>query len=136
MIRSRAEIQREATTPWLGSVADEFTVLLEDIKDPSDVIEPRSGSKSLRGPTHPERTGGIYISQHRNCQHIFSKHSRGLAARCRYRHVSRESVGKARCEVFDVAMHQRAVDRLNLETDLRNAVDRDEFRVPSTYCIS
>jgi EAL domain-containing protein (putative c-di-GMP-specific phosphodiesterase class I) len=37
--------------------------------------------------------------------------------------------GKARCEVFDNAMHANAVKRLQLETDLRKAVDLGEFRV-------
>jgi predicted signal transduction protein with EAL and GGDEF domain len=37
--------------------------------------------------------------------------------------------GKARCEVFDTAMHANAVKRLRLETDLRKALDQGEFRV-------
>jgi diguanylate cyclase (GGDEF)-like protein/PAS domain S-box-containing protein len=37
--------------------------------------------------------------------------------------------GKARHEVFDVAMHERAVKLLDLETDLRRAIDRGELRV-------
>jgi EAL domain-containing protein (putative c-di-GMP-specific phosphodiesterase class I) len=37
--------------------------------------------------------------------------------------------GKARCEVFDSAMQSDAVKRLQLETDLRKALERDEFRV-------
>jgi EAL domain-containing protein (putative c-di-GMP-specific phosphodiesterase class I) len=38
-------------------------------------------------------------------------------------------MGKARCEVFDNAMHAGAVKRLQLETDLRKAVDLGEFLV-------
>jgi diguanylate cyclase (GGDEF)-like protein/PAS domain S-box-containing protein len=37
--------------------------------------------------------------------------------------------GKARHELFDVAMHERAVKLLELETDLRRAIDRGELRV-------
>ncbi len=37
--------------------------------------------------------------------------------------------GKARYEVFDQAMHARAVSRLQLESDLREAVERKEFCV-------
>src|SRR5205823_5075589 len=37
--------------------------------------------------------------------------------------------GKARHEVFDKTMHDRAVKLLQLETALRRAVDRDELRV-------
>jgi diguanylate cyclase (GGDEF)-like protein/PAS domain S-box-containing protein len=37
--------------------------------------------------------------------------------------------GKARCQVFDNAMHTLAVKRLQLETDLRRALELGEFRV-------
>ncbi|HYC89792.1 MAG TPA: EAL domain-containing protein [Thermoanaerobaculia bacterium] len=37
--------------------------------------------------------------------------------------------GKARHEVFDTAMHERTVELLRFETDLRRAVERGELRV-------
>ena len=37
--------------------------------------------------------------------------------------------GKARYEVFDSSMHIRAIKRLELETDLRKAIEREEFLV-------
>lgn len=37
--------------------------------------------------------------------------------------------GRARYEIFNSAMHQRAMALLQLETDLRRAVDRDELRL-------
>jgi diguanylate cyclase (GGDEF)-like protein len=37
--------------------------------------------------------------------------------------------GKARYEMFDVAMHSKAIARLRLESDLRLAIEREEFRV-------
>jgi EAL domain-containing protein (putative c-di-GMP-specific phosphodiesterase class I) len=37
--------------------------------------------------------------------------------------------GKARCQVFDAEMHIVAVKRLQLETDLRRALELGEFRV-------
>jgi EAL domain-containing protein (putative c-di-GMP-specific phosphodiesterase class I) len=40
---------------------------------------------------------------------------------------SAKSLGKARHEVFDRAMHARAMNLLQLETDLRHALQRDEF---------
>ena len=33
------------------------------------------------------------------------------------------------CELFDPAMRERAVSRLRMETDLRHAIDRQEFEV-------
>jgi diguanylate cyclase (GGDEF)-like protein/PAS domain S-box-containing protein len=40
-----------------------------------------------------------------------------------------KSDGKGRCALFDVQMHQAAVDRLRLETELRHAIDRDELHL-------
>jgi EAL domain-containing protein (putative c-di-GMP-specific phosphodiesterase class I) len=37
--------------------------------------------------------------------------------------------GKGGYEVFDTAMHSEAVDRLRMESDLRRAIERQEFRV-------
>lgn len=38
-----------------------------------------------------------------------------------------KSLGKNRHSIFDQMMHERAVELLKLETDLRRGVDRDEF---------
>jgi diguanylate cyclase (GGDEF)-like protein/PAS domain S-box-containing protein len=38
-----------------------------------------------------------------------------------------KALGKARYELFDASMHARAVERLRLEHDLRNAIKRGEF---------
>ena len=40
-----------------------------------------------------------------------------------------KSLGKARCEVFDVSMLAMVERRLRIETDLRHTLDRDEFGV-------
>jgi predicted signal transduction protein with EAL and GGDEF domain len=37
--------------------------------------------------------------------------------------------GKGRCEVFDSSMAAYAMERLEVETDLRRAIERGEFRV-------
>jgi len=44
------------------------------------------------------------------------------------RHVSAKSLGKARYEVFDADMRASVMARLQLETDLRRALERGEFR--------
>src|SRR3712207_1803974 len=38
-----------------------------------------------------------------------------------------KSNGKARYEIFDKAMHARAINLLQMETDMRRALERDEF---------
>lgn len=40
-----------------------------------------------------------------------------------------KEAGKARCEIFDTEMHVRNMSLLQIETDLRYAVERDEFEV-------
>ncbi len=40
-----------------------------------------------------------------------------------------KELGKARCEVFDASMHERAVERLDLEGGLRRAVEREELHL-------
>ena len=45
------------------------------------------------------------------------------------RRARAKALGKARYEVFDTAMHARAKALLELETDLRRAVERGEFRL-------
>jgi diguanylate cyclase (GGDEF)-like protein len=110
---------------------DEFTVLLEDLKDPSDAI--RAAHRIQNALTAPHMLNG---------HEVFTSVSIGIALSTSSQTTAEDllrdadiamyrakALGKARCEVFDVAMHQRAVERLNLETELRNALDRDELRV-------
>ena len=40
-----------------------------------------------------------------------------------------KNLGKARCEIFDTSMLAAAEERLQLETDLRHALEREEFEV-------
>jgi len=40
-----------------------------------------------------------------------------------------QAIGAGRTELFDAAMHNRAVHRLKLENDLRTALNRNQFRV-------
>ena len=40
-----------------------------------------------------------------------------------------KALGKARCEIFDVGVRLEATSRLRLETDLRLALERQEFRL-------
>ena len=109
---------------------DEFTALLDDLRNVDDAV--RVAERIQNTFKESFLIGG---------QAVFSTVSIGIAASsvssdaaellrdadtAMYRAKAR---GKARCEVFDQAMHQHAIERLKLETDLRRAVDREEFRV-------
>lgn len=40
-----------------------------------------------------------------------------------------KNLGRARCQIFDEAMHERALKRLEMESDMRAGLDRNEFRI-------
>ena len=122
-----ARLQMDHTIARLGG--DEFTVLLEDIGDVSDAL--RVAERLQEALSHPFTLNG---------QEVFTTASIGIttsatayqtpeavlrdADTAMYRAKSR---GGARSEVFDREMRDRAVARLQLETDLRRAVERAEF---------
>jgi diguanylate cyclase (GGDEF)-like protein len=110
---------------------DEFAVLLEDIKDPSDAI--RVAGRIQDAIAAPFTFNGQEVFASASIGIVLSSADRDRAedllrdadiAMCRAK-----AAGKARCEVFDAEMHARALDRLRLERDLRAAVARDEFVV-------
>lgn len=110
---------------------DEFTVLLDDIRDVSDAT--RVAERILNELQMPFDLGGheafttasigIALS---TAGHDLPEHVLRDADTAMYRAKVR---GKARYEMFDEAMHARAVAQLKLETDLRRALTRNELRV-------
>ena len=110
---------------------DEFCVLLDGIKDAGDAT--RVAERVLAELNVPFMLGG-----HR----IFASASIGIATSDReeaeianllrdadtamYRAKSR---GKARFEIFDVAMHRRAMAVLEMENDLRLGLEQNQFRL-------
>ena len=110
---------------------DEFAVLLDGIEESSDAIRVAERIQSELGT--PFNLGG---------HEVFTSASVGIALSGRgYEHAEEmvrdadtamyraKALGKARHEIFDEQMHARAVALLQLETDLRRAVEREEFCV-------
>jgi diguanylate cyclase (GGDEF)-like protein len=110
---------------------DEFTVLLENIRDASDAV--RVAERLREWVSAPVLIGGV---------EIFTTASIGIAVSVSGQSSSDDIVREAdtamyrakalggnRCAVFDATMHRGAVERLQLETALRRAVERNEFRV-------
>jgi diguanylate cyclase (GGDEF)-like protein/PAS domain S-box-containing protein len=108
---------------------DEFTILLDDIHDVNDAI--RIADRIQTELKQPFQLGG---------QDVFTTASIGIALSATgYDHpedLLRDSdtamyrakaVGRACHQVFDSGMHSRAVALLRLETDLRRAIERNEF---------
>ncbi len=110
---------------------DEFTVLLVDIKHPRNAL--RVGSRIHEFLSAPFLLGG---------QEVFATASIGIATSDT--HVNHpddllraadtamyraKTAGKGHCEVFNTEMHSLAATRLKLESDMRRAVERGEFRL-------
>ena len=110
---------------------DEFTLLIEELKDPSDTIrvaeriqQKLAAPFDLNGHVIVLTVSiGIAFSGNRGAE---APDILGEAEIAMYR---AKSSGKGRCEVFDHAMHASAVKRLQLETDLRKALELNQFRV-------
>lgn len=121
-------IEKLFTLARLGG--DEFTILLDQVKDPSDAT--LVADRLMNTLAAPFILDG---------QKIFTSISIGIALSstgydnpedllrdadtAMYR---AKSLGKARYAVFDLDMRASVIARLQLETDLRSGLEREEFR--------
>ena len=130
--RPNAEPMIDAHSNTLARVGgDEFTILLEDIQDPSDAV--RVAERLHQAVTVPFEVDGHTIFPSASIGIAVSSSTHGSGADlirdadiAMYR---AKSSGGAQCAVFDTTMHQSAVERLQLETDMRQAFDANEFRL-------
>ncbi|NEU76864.1 EAL domain-containing protein [Hassallia byssoidea VB512170] len=110
---------------------DEFTILLENLSDVSDTI--RVADRIQTELSLPFNLSG---------QEVFITASIGIALSATGYNQAEDLMrdadiamyraklaGKARYEIFNPSMHDRAVLRLQLETDLRLAIERQEFLI-------
>ncbi|MFN2452689.1 MAG: putative bifunctional diguanylate cyclase/phosphodiesterase [Pyrinomonadaceae bacterium] len=108
---------------------DEFTILLEDIRDIGDAI--RTVERIHQKLSRPFNLGG---------HEVFTTVSIGIAPSTTGYNSPQEllrdadtamyrakSLGKARHEIFDTGMHASAMNLMQVETDLRQAIERDEL---------
>jgi len=122
------ESPRDDTLARIGG--DEYTVLLEDIRNASDgirVAERLQGRLAAPFSVHGYEivvtaSVGIALSA------AACAHAEDLLRDANIAMYRAKQTGKARCEVFDTAMHAGAVRRLELETELRKALELGEFR--------
>ncbi len=110
---------------------DEFAILLDAIQDASDAVRVAEKvqqviSEPFKLVSHEAITTasiGVALSTsgYTEAEDIIRDADTAM-----YRAKDR---GKARCEIFDTAMHTRAVTLLRLESDLRRALEKDELCV-------
>jgi diguanylate cyclase (GGDEF)-like protein/PAS domain S-box-containing protein len=110
---------------------DEFTILLEGVNDPSDAM--RAAQRILSAVAEPFQVEGREVRTSASVGIAM-----GTAAHERAEDLLQDAdvamrrakaMGGGRCEVFDEAMHTRAVNRLKLEAELRQALVKRQFRV-------
>jgi diguanylate cyclase (GGDEF)-like protein/PAS domain S-box-containing protein len=111
--------------------ADEFTVLIEELHDPSNAI--RVAERIQHRLAIPFDFNGQEIVLSVSIGIAFSSNgvvdAQDVLRDAEIAMYRAKSTGKARCEVFDHGMHAGAVKRLQLETDLRKALELKQFRV-------
>jgi diguanylate cyclase (GGDEF)-like protein len=113
------------------SGGDEFAILLESLSDDSDgsrVAERMQQSiaapiETSDGEVYTSASIGIVLSSSGLTTPAKMLQEAGIAM-SRAKHA-----GRNRYEMFDSAMHARALARLRMETDLRHAVERSEFEL-------
>jgi PAS domain S-box-containing protein len=133
---SRPRMSGEGAEPFVGESTlarpggDEFTVLIEELRDPSDAI--RVAERIQHRLAIPFDFNGQEIVLSVSIGISFSSISVDAEDVLRDAEIAMyraKDTGKARCEVFDPIMHADAIKRLQLETDLRKALDLNQFRV-------
>jgi diguanylate cyclase (GGDEF)-like protein len=109
---------------------DEFTIFLEEVDEAAAVAIATSIARAIEKPIVLEgqevvvtASVGIAFSapHYRRAEEILRDADTAM-----YR---AKETGRARFEVFDSGMHDRAVDRLRIETDLRRAAERGQLHL-------
>jgi diguanylate cyclase (GGDEF)-like protein/PAS domain S-box-containing protein len=121
--------QPGSTLARLGG--DEFTVLLEDITDASDAIRVADRLRSALAKHFDVEGHQVFVSAAVGITVSTTGYDRAedvLQDAAIALHRAKAS-GTTPYELFDPAMRERAVSRLQVETDLRNAIDNQEFAV-------
>jgi diguanylate cyclase (GGDEF)-like protein/PAS domain S-box-containing protein len=124
-----ARFGRNHTIARIGG--DEFTILLEDITNAIDVTRVADRiSKELGEPfvvggqeLFPTASIGIalYNQNYQSPEEILRDADTAM--------YSAKALGKGRYEIFDANMRANTIARLQLETELRRAIERKEFEV-------
>ncbi|WP_216351230.1 EAL domain-containing protein [Leptolyngbya sp. 'hensonii'] len=127
--RLNQQMRNEGTVARLGG--DEFAILLHNITESEEAIHLADRIKAdLAKPFHLSghqvfisASIGIVLG---NQKYTWLDDLLRNADIAMYR---AKANGKARYEIFDASMHTQAVQRLQLETDLRWAIEREELEV-------
>src|ERR1700677_32044 len=128
---ARANDKSQSDDPLSRCGGDEFGVLLDSVTDPGDAM--RVAQRIQAAIAEPFRVEGreVLVSLSMGIAMSTKAHERveELIQDAEVAVRRDEGRGGARCEVFDEAMHSRAVRRLRLEAELKNAIEMRQFRI-------
>lgn len=127
--RLKASVRPGDTVARLGG--DEFAILVED-------LDHTGTASAVADRIHQALAAPFFLDGHE----VTTSASIGIASSAtgytRAADLLRDAdialyrakaLGRARHEVFDTQMHERIITQLRLETDLRRAIEREEFEV-------
>jgi diguanylate cyclase (GGDEF)-like protein/PAS domain S-box-containing protein len=124
--RLRACMRSDLTIARMGG--DEFTVLVEDVTDPSDAI--RVAQRIQSSFTRPFLLEGLEIFKSTSIGIALTSPETSAEAVLQNADIAMyraKSHGKACSEIFDRTMHEQVMGRLLLESKLRNALQNEEL---------
>ncbi|HAX78694.1 MAG TPA: GGDEF domain-containing response regulator [Cyanobacteria bacterium UBA11372] len=128
-IRLQDNVSQNDTVARLGD--DEFAIILTEIKDVTSASE--VANKILTALNEPFKLQGheLFISasigislggrDYQQPEHILRDAATAMGRA--------KELGKSRYQIFDITLHQEASRFLNIETDLRQALKKQEFVV-------
>jgi diguanylate cyclase (GGDEF)-like protein/PAS domain S-box-containing protein len=127
--RIRSCVRPDDSVARIGG--DEFTVLLEEVSNQVDATE--MGERIVGALSRPILLGGreVFVSASIGVALSVPRHDTpdSLLRNADLAMYRAKSDGKARIAVFDRSMEERAVQRMEIETEMRSALERGEFEV-------
>ena len=110
---------------------DEFVILLDDIRDTADATAVAERLQTALSAPHLIRGHDVIATASIGIVDCAREYDRAedIIRDADIAMYHAKNTGKARHVVFDERMHREAVQRLELEEDLRRALDRQEFRL-------
>jgi len=124
--RLRACLRSDGTIARMGG--DEFTVLVEDVTDPSDAI--RVAERIQSSFERPFLLEGLEVFKSMSIGIALTSPETSAEAVLQNADIAMyraKSQGKARSELFDRTMHEQVMSRLLLEAQLRYALQNEEL---------
>jgi diguanylate cyclase (GGDEF)-like protein len=127
--RLREALRTEDTASRFGG--DEFVILCEDVQSEKDAIMIADRLALAAVQPIPVGTGSVVVTTSIGIAvaHTPADTAEDLVRNADSALYRAKERGRARCELFDHGLRTRAVKRLTIENELRQAIEREELRV-------